>query len=1018
MVDACPECNRYYTRSRIPMVGSWGNACRECMIKQQQSQLPGASRPTTTTSDPTTVASGRRELSKGDAPRTLAGNSQRQTGIPVIKESRKSVDYQGLVNAKLPGHIPHTHLRQLRPPEVHRGTPSTDPSHGLQPGAKTGTVRRQGREEHLPEEDNIDTKLRNVSHKLRDGSAERRGRTNGLNVHTLKSRFEQLTREAAVTGTPVYTPAGLERVGGGRRHLLTPQVSRERPTSSPITSTPTKPRKHLSKSTSELPTIHLIENTTSSADQKHQNRRHGSRDDINRVTIDKTSAVLRRHGLEDQRLPDTGNPQYKSRLAFTPRGRSVHDLRDESDGTSPLALKRHSSFDRLVGPYAGASSKLHAKRGSNSSQYTGDHPYPKASRSNSIPALPQYNSTSVPSQQNNSSRKMSVVRSQQSGNTAHQFPASLVNGITATPEVQEGCGLPQEGCGPPQEGCGPPQEECGPPQEECGPPQAESEGVAGLHAARPVIIVDRRSDLPSLDDKWEAQTEVTRALEDAGYRKTISELKTELRVARQRKEELENLYSIVQAELNQVRSVAAKAEREERSWRRERAEMEQQVSTQRQHIDSLRCEIRELRGPLPSESVEEELRQKVRALKAQLRKEQHNWMKERADKNQKINTLQQRLRKQVLEDSSEDVGRLRKQLESKDREVSLLRTQLEDKEREIRTYRAEMTKMSKALRSDVPCGLPNLGNTCYINSVVQCLFSIQALRLYFVKEQYMKVLNRESEQRGEVAEALGQVFKAIETGIGTGHAINDFKRVVAVHDEMFLSQDQQEAHDLLSSLLFWLHNDLSETSSVQETTDHYPRPTSIISSIFHGLKESTIFCRETKKIVQTSSEMFDNLTLSVLDGDDRPLMELLQSHFEPREIDWDCQHCQRCHMCVHVTRPTTLPQVLLLHFSRFSNNNHNNSRKTRVEFPADSLSLDHHLTLETGYSPVYQLISVCNHHGTMTSGHYTAFCRRQAGGSGWWLMDDTEVRPAGVIDVLGERDAHIVFYEAVQDSEV
>ncbi|XP_045586001.1 uncharacterized protein [Procambarus clarkii] len=157
LVDACPECNRYYTRSRIPMVRSWGHACRECIIKQQQSQFPecGASRPTT--SDPSSVASGRRELSKGDAPRTLAGNSQRQTGIPVIKESRKSVDYQGLVNARLPGHIPHTHLRQLRPPEVHRVTPSTDPSHGLQPGAKTGTVRRQGREEQLPEEDNIAT---------------------------------------------------------------------------------------------------------------------------------------------------------------------------------------------------------------------------------------------------------------------------------------------------------------------------------------------------------------------------------------------------------------------------------------------------------------------------------------------------------------------------------------------------------------------------------------------------------------------------------------------------------------------------------------------------------------------------------------------------------------------------------------------------------------------------------------------------------------------------------------------
>lgn len=169
----------------------------------------------------------------------------------------------------------------------------------------------------------------------------------------------------------------------------------------------------------------------------------------------------------------------------------------------------------------------------------------------------------------------------------------------------------------------------------------------------------------------------------------------------------------------------------------------------------------------------------------------------------------------------------------------------------------------------------------------------------------------------------------------------------------------------------------------------------------------------------SSTESFNNLTLSVLGTEEHKLGELLKNHLRPQEIDWDCQHCRQLHKCVHYTSISKLPFVLSLHFSRYGNSSHRNNHKGRVLFPPDNLSLGKDVA-QVDYPSVYQLISVCNHHGTMTSGHYTAFCRRKkgSGGSQWWMMDDLDAHPATVQDAIAERDAHIVFYETVQDSFV
>uniref|UniRef100_A0A1A7Z1H4 ubiquitinyl hydrolase 1 n=1 Tax=Iconisemion striatum TaxID=60296 RepID=A0A1A7Z1H4_9TELE len=58
---------------------------------------------------------------------------------------------------------------------------------------------------------------------------------------------------------------------------------------------------------------------------------------------------------------------------------------------------------------------------------------------------------------------------------------------------------------------------------------------------------------------------------------------------------------------------------------------------------------------------------------------------------------------------------------------------------------------------------------------------------------------------------------------------------------------------------------------------------------------------------------------------------------------------------------------------------------------------------------LYDLYAVCNHHGTMQGGHYTAHCKNSIDGQ-WYCFDDSDVHPISEDDVC-KLTAYILFYQ-------
>ena len=74
-------------------------------------------------------------------------------------------------------------------------------------------------------------------------------------------------------------------------------------------------------------------------------------------------------------------------------------------------------------------------------------------------------------------------------------------------------------------------------------------------------------------------------------------------------------------------------------------------------------------------------------------------------------------------------------------------------------------------------GLRNMGNTCYMNSTMQCLCNTSPLAIYFLSDSYQRDINRENPEgsRGQVTEEFAAVVKALWSGQYKSVTPKDFK---------------------------------------------------------------------------------------------------------------------------------------------------------------------------------------------------------------------------------------------------
>lgn len=351
-------------------------------------------------------------------------------------------------------------------------------------------------------------------------------------------------------------------------------------------------------------------------------------------------------------------------------------------------------------------------------------------------------------------------------------------------------------------------------------------------------------------------------------------------------------------------------------------------------------------------------------------------------------------------------------------------------------------------------GLANLGNTCYMNSALQCLSACLDFTDYFISKRYREDIDESTTKR--------KTWILLESFVKTHHEIwketddkrplvpTSFKNAFGALARYFRGNAQQDSHECILFILELLHDalqyeiegsirvktdkelntrQLMEKKAMQDWVLYFKDQYSIIVDLFYGQFHSIHICG-TCNHQSFVYDPFTYIMLPIPEVAPRPGRDITIYDCFAEFIKQDLLEDENKYLCesetckgtrqngVKIMKIWKQPKILIITLKRFLKNGQKNDAfidcpktldivpyMSEFKIPSENWNRIRN-SKENKFS--YTLFAVSCHSGGTGGGHYTANTLNANGN--WYNFDDTRVTQISPESVV-TKQAYVLFYK-------
>lgn len=333
-------------------------------------------------------------------------------------------------------------------------------------------------------------------------------------------------------------------------------------------------------------------------------------------------------------------------------------------------------------------------------------------------------------------------------------------------------------------------------------------------------------------------------------------------------------------------------------------------------------------------------------------------------------------------------------------------------------------------------GLANVGNSCYLNSCMQLLSHTYELN-DFLTNNNGRYKQKIKDMPDSVAILEWDKLRDLMWSNNCTVAPNGF--VLAIRKlahykkkDIFTGYAQNDLQEFLLFIIDCLHTSLSrevdmnisgvshnETDELAKTCytmmkQMFKKEYSEMLDLFYGIHVSEISHLNTGESLSLRPEPFSVLSLSLPENKTEvSIYECFDLYCEKEKLEGEnAWFNEKTNQKENINRGIifwSLPKVLIIDLKRW--NGYTKKKNTLVSTPLTNVDFTKYVKGYNKHTYIYELYGVCNHHGGVSGGHYTAFVKNA--NDKWYHFNDTDVKEIASTHIVTPQ-SYCFFYRKIK----